>query len=107
MKGTLHKSMNYGWMVQDRVDSFYPLHPYDKFTNSIERVEGKEVDFILQDFWNVGLDEKLIKVAIISANITDVPLKQETIYTEEQLSRAIALYLEGLSFSEIIQKLKT
>ena len=85
MKGTLHKSMNYGWMVQDAEDSFYQLHPYDIFTNSIERIEGKEVDFILQDFWNTGLDEKLIKVAIISANITDVLLKQETLYTEEQL----------------------
>jgi hypothetical protein len=72
MKGELHKSMNYGWMVQDEVDSFYPLHPYDRFTNSIERLEGKEVDFILEDFWNIGLDEKLIKVAIISAKISDV-----------------------------------
>jgi predicted CopG family antitoxin len=27
-------------------------------------------------------------------------------YTEEQVSRAIALYLEGLSFSEIIESLK-
>jgi len=85
MKGKLHKSMNYGWMIQDEVDSFYPLHPYDIFTNSIERVEGKEVDFILEDFWNIGLDEKLIKVAIISANITDVHFKQETLYTEEQM----------------------
>jgi hypothetical protein len=73
MKGKLHKSMNYGWMVQDEVDSFYPLHPYDIFTNSIERLEGKEVDFILEDFWNIGLDEKLIKAAIISAKISDVP----------------------------------
>jgi hypothetical protein len=64
MKGKLHKSMNYGWMVQDKVDSFYPLYPYDLFTNSIERVEGKEVDFTLVYSWNEQ-EEKLIEVAII------------------------------------------
>lgn len=89
MKGTLHKSMNYGWMVQDEVDSFYPLHPYDIFTNSIERVEGKEVDFILQDFWNIGLDEKLIKVAIISAKILDVPQQDEILQLAEKSRNAI------------------
>ena len=72
MKGKLHKSMNYGWMIQDKVNSFYPLYPYDLFTNSIERVEGKEVDFTLVYSWNEQ-EEKLIEVAIISANITDVP----------------------------------
>ena len=71
MKGKLHKSMNYGWMVQDET-GFYPLYPYDLFTNSIERVEGKEVDFTLVYSWNEQ-EEKLIEVAIISANITDVP----------------------------------
>ena len=81
MKGTLHKSMNYGWMVQDAVDSFYLLHPYDIFTNSIERIEGKEVDFILQDFWNIGgLGEKLIKVAIISAKIDMLASLQQDTY---------------------------
>ena len=81
MKGKLHKSVNYGWMVQDEhcgIDnmSFYPLHPYDVFTCGIERVEGKEVDFILQDFWDVGLEEKMIKVAIINANIGQVEMTQ-------------------------------
>jgi len=67
MKGKLHKSMNYGWMIQDEVDSFYPIYPYDLFTNSIERVEDKEVDFTLVYSWNEE-EEKLIEVAIISAN---------------------------------------
>lgn len=76
MKGKLHKSINYGWMVQDEHCginniSFYPLHPYDTFTQSIERYEGKEVDFILQDFWNIE-EEKLFKVAIISAISADM-----------------------------------
>jgi hypothetical protein len=87
MKGKLHKSMNYGWMIQDEVDSFYPLYPYDLFTNSIERVEGKEVDFIVVHSWNAQ-EEKLIEVAIISANITDVPFNQETLYTEKQVREA-------------------
>ena len=81
--------MNYGWMVQQEhcgIDniSFYPIHPYDIFTNSIERLEGKEVDFTLVYSWNEE-EEKLIEVAIISANITYVPFKQETLYTEQQM----------------------
>jgi len=88
MKGKLHKSMNYGWMVQDGLDSFYPLYPYDLFTNSIERVEGKEVDFILVYSWNEQ-EEKLTEVAIISANITDVHFKQETLYTTHQVREII------------------
>jgi hypothetical protein len=78
MKGTLTKTINNGWEVrQDHsetdVISLYPLHPYDKFNNNIEIVEGAEVDFVLKDFWNTDLDGKLIKVAVIIDNITDTP----------------------------------
>jgi len=83
MKGKLHKSMNYGWMIQDET-GFYPLYPYDLFTNSIERVDGKEVDFTLVYSWNAQ-EEKLIEVAIISAN------KQETLHTEQQVIEIIKL----------------
>jgi hypothetical protein len=113
MKGKLHKSMNYGWMIQDET-GFYPLYPYDLFTNSIERVDGKKVDFTLVHSWNAQ-EEKLIEVAIISANITDVPFKQETLYTEEQVREAIEMarlksrknfIFYNHSIDEIIKSLK-
>ena len=65
MKGKLTKSINI-WGVKTN-ESFYPLHPYDTFTNIIEKIEGNEVDFILEDFWETGLEEK-IKVAILIVN---------------------------------------
>jgi hypothetical protein len=97
MKGKLHKSMNYGWMVQHEhcgIDniSYYPLHPYDTITNSIERVDGKEVEFYVDTFWETGL-EQVIKVALILdapieeekyiVKVTEVELPQQEISDEE------------------------
>jgi len=81
MKGKLVKYKN-GWMVQQEhcgIDniSFYPLHPYDTITNKIERFEGKEVDFVIEDFWEKGL-EKLIRVAIIKVDMIDYSKEEDT-----------------------------
>jgi hypothetical protein len=68
MKGKLHK-IKQGWVVRHPAyvpphEYELPLHPYDTITNSIERVDGKEVEFYVVTFWETGLEQG-IKVAVI------------------------------------------
>jgi len=58
-------------------------------------------------YWGGLKDRTCTNSCSVVCGECQLPLpKQETLYTEEQISKAIALYLENHSFSEIIQSLK-
>ena len=62
--------------------------------------------FYQETFVSKGSDDTPMERKLLKSGFVDIVPKQETLYTEEQVSRAIALYLEGHSFSEIIKSLK-
>jgi hypothetical protein len=102
MKGTIHK-LSKGWTIwynEDHiggnvafVDSL-PTHPYQKFDQS---VNGSEVEFEIEDFWETGLEES-IKVANVK-ELIKVTIKKDS----ESAKAFESLRQEKKEFKENVQ----
>jgi hypothetical protein len=102
MKGTIHK-LSKGWTIwynEDHiggnvafVDSL-PTHPYQKFDQS---VNGSEVEFEIEDFWETGLEES-IKVAHVK-ELIKVTIKKDS----EAAKSFESLRQEKKEFKENVQ----
>ena len=71
MKGILKKKDN-EWIVEYTFTPYddyvvykreYFLEPYDR----TEKIEGKEVDFEIENFWETGMEE-VLEVAVLKGN---------------------------------------
>jgi hypothetical protein len=97
MKGKLHK-MGKEWVVRHPAyvpphEYELPLHPYQDPNYEFGRdMDGEEVEFDVEEFWETGL-EQVIKVALI----LDAPIEEEKYIvkvTEVELPKQVPLYTD-------------
>ena len=108
MKGKLYKTEK-GWVVRNPVPTnfqytYYNIHPYyEKYYFLDEDDEGSEVEFVIEDFWETGL-EQVYKVAkLIKPEYQSLG---ETIQSNDKTWDEIFVEVEGSLHSELPIRVK-